>query len=744
MVYANNKIASWMLLAVVVSIAAIIVAVPLLPAWTSYTTCIFSEATFFQIAVEVMLAAWIPLALATPRFRPRRSWLTGAVVFYAVVMMASLFFAVDPSLSAWSKVTRMTGVINMLHIVGWFLVLSSSLRGIRQWRFLLTASVVVSTLISIIAIIEGVAGSGPVVATMCNQSFLAAYLLPHVGIAMFLLFREKQWFFRVALLTTSTILHLIAMYFSASRSGMLASLILVASFLVVLVARTKFKAHNRRFLVALIIIAFCAVIGAVIGLRYLSAVGKLDANLPRPVSRLVLKDFGDDRLVLWTYAWRGFMERPIFGWGNEQFSTLYSQHYNPAGLDKYVFNERWQDRAHNQYLDSLVSYGIFGFLAFVLIWALAIKRVRSLYRDDVLDVYQSSMLMSVFVALMLFYAFNFDTPAALIVIYMLFAFCVGVSPPRRDDRLFHSAMLGAALITISFAVVGIRFINVVPAMSMKTFSEAESTILTDGMKSFEKYSVALKGVGPYRNDFRLNHLFAIQKYVDHAGMRGMPLETLVRQAVHETKDMVGDAPYDYRSHLANAVANRLMAEFGEDTIQTAKVSAQKALELAPTRFDAHFELGEISLAARNYRQSEHHFMRAIEYSYWNLAGFDELVYYRLAQLYVEQGDYAMAREWLARSQAGAAYPATQDARLVMAMDNLLETDQAASAFAFTSYVDATLNNFIVHPELHAAAARYYAALGNKNRAAQIVNGMVATTPALARQLVEELDLPFTE
>lgn len=71
------------------------------------------------------------------------------------------------------------------------------------------------------------------------------------------------------------------------------------------------------------------------------------------------------RFLAWKVSSDAFKERPVFGWGLEQYGTAYNKHYNPAYA---VYAEDWFDRAHNKILDVLVMQGIAGVASYGMIF----------------------------------------------------------------------------------------------------------------------------------------------------------------------------------------------------------------------------------------------------------------------------------------------------------------------------------------------------------------------------------------
>ena len=53
------------------------------------------------------------------------------------------------------------------------------------------------------------------------------------------------------------------------------------------------------------------------------------------------------RFWVWGEAWKGFLERPVLGWGPENFTPVYDKFFNPNFYVPGQNNETWFDRAHS-------------------------------------------------------------------------------------------------------------------------------------------------------------------------------------------------------------------------------------------------------------------------------------------------------------------------------------------------------------------------------------------------------------
>jgi O-antigen ligase len=91
-----------------------------------------------------------------------------------------------------------------------------------------------------------------------------------------------------------------------------------------------------------------------------------------PGGRLAQISFSDStaqtRFWVWGEAWKGFLERPVFGWGPENFTAIYDKFFNPNFFVPGQNTETWFDRAHSVFFDYLSETGIIGFLGYLSIF----------------------------------------------------------------------------------------------------------------------------------------------------------------------------------------------------------------------------------------------------------------------------------------------------------------------------------------------------------------------------------------
>ncbi len=87
------------------------------------------------------------------------------------------------------------------------------------------------------------------------------------------------------------------------------------------------------------------------------------------------------RLDSWKMAWNGIKERPLLGWGQENFIGIYT--VNPI---PFKGEQVWTDRAHNIVIEWLINAGILGLLSYMAILGSAVLyNTEEIYRKTAFE-----------------------------------------------------------------------------------------------------------------------------------------------------------------------------------------------------------------------------------------------------------------------------------------------------------------------------------------------------------------------
>src|SRR3989338_11100566 len=144
------------------------------------------------------------------------------------------------------------------------------------------------------------------------------------------------------------------------------------------------------------------------------------------------------RFIAWEIAWKGFLERPLTGWGLDAFHILFNIKYNPKSLE-FGYYETWFDRAHNTILDVLSMTGLFGFVAWTSIFVALFYLVWRAWKKGWIDLPIAAVLTALPVAYFVQNLFVFDHPAAFSMSYLMYALVIaatcGEFVGKKDDAI---------------------------------------------------------------------------------------------------------------------------------------------------------------------------------------------------------------------------------------------------------------------------------------------------------------------
>ncbi|MES2213776.1 MAG: O-antigen ligase family protein [Patescibacteria group bacterium] len=339
---------------------------PFLVSGSFFFPFITTKAFVWRILVEVVFAAWVLLALLAPQYRVRKSYiLYGLLAFIAIIGLADIF-GVAPLKSFWSNYERMEGFITLLHLGAFFVVVGSFFKE-REWNWWWNTNLIASFLMVLYCFgqLLGLAaihqGGVRVDGTLGNAAYLAVYLLFMTFIACMYAVRSKGNMMLRSIYSILVFLELLVLYFTATRGAILG---VIGGFLLIalLNIRNKESASVRKWSIG-------TIVGIVIllGGFYLMRTASFVVNSPvlSRFSSITAKELKTEgRSFVWPMAIQGIKEKPILGWGQDNFSYVFSEHYNP----KMYRLEPWFDRAHNIFLDWGVAGGILGLLAYLSLY----------------------------------------------------------------------------------------------------------------------------------------------------------------------------------------------------------------------------------------------------------------------------------------------------------------------------------------------------------------------------------------
>jgi O-antigen ligase/tetratricopeptide (TPR) repeat protein len=448
---------------------------------------VFSKLIFFQVLIGLTFPAYLALAWMDPAYRPPKSALYTAIIAYFGALLLSVIFSIDPHRSWWGNQERMNGLFTMLHFFAWLTMTIGVMKRWEPWKKLLNYEVFLSVFMAVVAIIQrpfpkllGFEASERVGGLLDNPIYMGCYQIFNLSFLALLFLKTKSrgarvWYGIVA------VIDLIAFFLTQSRGALFGLLATVGIFTVFYAFFTSSKKARYS------ILGGGACVFGLYALAYLFRATSFIANNPI-LSRLTnLQATTETRLIAWNIAWKGFLERPLTGWGFDAFYALFNLKYNPKSLE-FGYYETWFDRAHNTIMDVISMTGLFGLITYLSIFISLFLLVWHAYKKGWIDLPIAAILIALPSGYFLQNLFVFDHPAAYSMSYLLFAFVIVATRPmfigerEEGSSTHHDAKIHEAP-WIAFSILQVVFLVIVWNFSVRPFLASMMSITANNMLS---------------------------------------------------------------------------------------------------------------------------------------------------------------------------------------------------------------------------------------------------------------------
>lgn len=400
--------------------------VPLIVSSSLFFPFIVGKGLAFRTIVEIISVCYLVLAFRDESYRPKFSWVLGSILLFLVAIGLADIFSANPFKSFWSNFERMEGYITLLHLGAYFLVMSSVLKTQQVWNKLLATSVGASAIMAVYSFFQLAGkitisqGGVRVDGTLGNASYLGIYMVFNIFFAALLMTRsQKMW--QKILLGVVTVLDLIVLYFTATRGAILG--LIGGAFIAFLFLTFKSQKGDKIRKIAASGIIFLAVfVGLFIAFKNNSFI-KNNPVLGRFATLSFSEIKTQGRYYVWPMAWKGFLERPVLGWGQESFNFVFNKYYDPQMYTQ----EPWFDRTHDIILDWLIAGGLVGLLSYLSIFAALVYHLFKA-KEDFLSKEDKAIVLGLLSAYMFHNLFVFDQIVSYILFFMILAYIHSHSP----------------------------------------------------------------------------------------------------------------------------------------------------------------------------------------------------------------------------------------------------------------------------------------------------------------------------
>lgn len=596
----------------------------------------FPKVAIFRSLIEIMTALYIVLWLSDRSYGPKKNIILYSLSLFALVFGITSLTGYSVNQSLWGTLERMGGFWTFVHYWIYFIIITSVFRTRQEWVKLLYVFIWVGFLSALYGFGQKTAidffVGGPnrlrIFGTIGNAALFAGYELLNIFLGIALLSETslspgKKRFIKIAVATMS-----LAVLMTAVRGSVLA---LVIGFLVLAVL-WGFRGGSviwRK--VSYGILIFVVAFGLLAGLIRNTDFGKSSGYVSR-ITDLSLNSFTvQTRLWAWQAGFDGWNESPrtvMLGYGPENFNIPFSINFNP----KFYTGsgaETLFDRAHNMFVEILVTMGLIGIISYLLLLGSVFYLAWRIKEKG---------FSFAFIALLISYIvhnfFIFDTFTNFMVFFTVAGFIVFMNSdgdkPLVGRRVASSGLM--KILKYGLLIVSLIFvyrINIVPTQANKS---ATNGIIYGANNRFSEsagYYRKSLGYPTIQGENEIRYKMA-QSMFEQAGSRNINPEEIKADliwGVQELDKSIKDSPYDYLPYLYASRLNLMLANGDPKSPynEVAREYAQKALDIVPTFPRAHYEMGYVYMSQADYVLAEETFNRAIELNpdisvpYWYLA-----------------------------------------------------------------------------------------------------------------------------
>lgn len=345
-----------------------------------------SRAINLVVVIEILAIILAISLLSKDRaLKVAKSPITLSLFLFLVILFISGITGVDFQTSFWSRVTRMTGIFYFLHLGLFYFFLLNIFDSEKKKENLVKIFLVAAGLFSIGALLsrDGLevlfTGKPWEGFTFGNSSFAAMYVYAAFMLSFYYVFgilgKGRAWWTNFI-----PLIFVLNPYFISKDFFMGAVNVFRQPGLVI----GEAKASAFTVVFSIILLGFSLLIYKKVGrssvrkkiiwlatiLSILIAVFSIKSFLSDGglLREQYLKSASSARPIVWELSFEAIREKPLLGWGTDNFNRAFEQNYDTRLLEDKNGPEPWFDRAHNVFIDQTVENGYVGLAFYVLIY----------------------------------------------------------------------------------------------------------------------------------------------------------------------------------------------------------------------------------------------------------------------------------------------------------------------------------------------------------------------------------------
>ncbi|MCG2809566.1 MAG: O-antigen ligase family protein, partial [Candidatus Portnoybacteria bacterium] len=588
--------------------------IPLIVKSNYFFPYIVPKTLAFKVIVEIIFLAFLGLAVLKKEYRPKINLVLVLFFLYILTVFASSLLGDSFYFSFWSNNERSEGLLLLLHLFAFLSVLSGFLRKIKDWLIVFEASFLSSILVSLVALgqylnLSWVLGSSDgdrLASTIGNAGYVAGYLIFNIFFGLILFFLRKNVYLR-AYYVLGIFLQIFVVFNTLTRGGILALFFSLMA-LIVYLGFVQFRENKIIRNTGIVLLLAGIIFTSLVFINKESDWIKKNPILGRITSISVETATAQTRLMTWNSAYQGFKEKPILGYGYENFYQVFDKYFNPK-IYKKAGSVVWFDRGHNIIADRLITGGLVGlFLYLGLLFCPLYYLWRWFYRSEKTNA--QYLIPVVFTLVMLAYfiqnLFIFEALVTYIPLFLVLGF-ISQFCPDYAEKFSQSKKPYLVLLTVGIII----FLPVLFSVNIKLASANKELInamiyakTQKPQEAYNKFIEVIEMETANNQEYR-QHFgeFVAGIVANPSGLDDDWLRQAAFRGEQEFDKQIEEKPKQTRNYLM--FARFLNKTYQSDVRRLDKALAllKKSAELSPTRPQIYYEIGYTQFYWGKYYQS---------------------------------------------------------------------------------------------------------------------------------------------
>jgi len=612
--------------------------VPLIVLPSSYIfPFIVPKILMFRILVEVMLGCYVLLLIVNwKEYRPKMTPINIAVLLFLISFTVSTFVGADPYHSFWDNHERMLGLFTIFHYVSFFFVSTAIFKDWKDWRVALLWFLGAGSIVMFIALMQKFSpelllnrGSGRVSSTLGNPIYVSGYGLFLFFTSALLVFKEKVKVWKYLEIVMG-ILAVVGLFGGGSRGPMLGWLVGVGLVFLLYAIFLKGSKKVRNSVWGIIVLGL-----VLISVLYINRESEFVGNI-QTLDRTLNTSFSSvkesPRWIAWGIAIEAWQERPIFGWGPNNYFYAFNKFYQPRLLE-FGYGETWFDNAHNIIMNTIAVQGSFGILVYLSLFGIAWVSLGLGYKNKQTDKHIFIIGSAFLLAHLVQNVTVFENPTS----YLYFMFWLAMissllnAISEKEETFVSSNKISSGLL-IGMSIIVLCFIfifNIQPSRANKQTLQAIREVNQNPITGLEAAKKALAFNSPHiddiRSDLGRSITQIVSKYQKDLGVENS--NKMIDVVYNELKKNLELHPLDIRNQLALSQLTQTKAILNQDmnSLIESELLLENALSKSQKRQQIIYSLATVKVQLGKNDEAESMLRQVIEdndvvgETYWRLA-----------------------------------------------------------------------------------------------------------------------------